>query len=77
MSIYICPDCGHEDHVFGHGGAREEAAKRGVAFLGEVPLNGKIREDSDNGVKSANPAYPQLVHRLLKELGENDTVRPA
>lgn len=68
MSMYICPNCGHEDHVFGHGGAAEEARKRSVSFLGEVPLNGKIREESDAGLKVSNNAYAQIVHRLIDTL---------
>src|ERR1700761_8696183 len=35
MSVFVCPDCGHEHHIFGHGGARETAANLGVPFLGE------------------------------------------
>jgi len=49
MSTYICPNCGHEAHIFGHGGARETARKMGAAFLGEIPLVGVIRELSDAG----------------------------
>jgi ATP-binding protein involved in chromosome partitioning len=49
MSVYICPNCGTESHIFGHGGARETARKVGVPFLGEVPLVGSIREMSDAG----------------------------
>lgn len=68
MSMYLCPNCGHEDHVFGHGGAAEEARKRSVSFLGEVPLNGKIREESDAGLKATNDAYAKIVHRLIDSL---------
>ena len=49
MSTFICPNCGHESHIFGHGGARAEAAKLGVPFLGEIPLVPVIRETSDAG----------------------------
>ncbi len=68
MSVYQCPNCGHEDDIFGHGGAREEASKRGVPFLGEIPLNGKIRAESDNGKKSSDQSYSQIVHRLTEAL---------
>ena len=68
MSLYICPNCGHEDHVFGHGGACEEASKRDVPFLGEIPLNGKIRAESDAGQRVSDPSYTQLAHRLLEGL---------
>ncbi|MDE2182772.1 MAG: iron-sulfur cluster carrier protein ApbC [Alphaproteobacteria bacterium] len=49
MSTYVCPNCGHESHIFGHGGARETAAKLGTPFLGEIPLQASIRETSDAG----------------------------
>jgi ATP-binding protein involved in chromosome partitioning len=49
MSLFICPNCGHEAHIFGHGGARETAAQLGVDFLGEIPLVQAIRETSDAG----------------------------
>jgi len=49
MSLFICPNCGHEAHIFGHGGARQTAAQLGVDFLGEIPLVQAIRETSDAG----------------------------
>jgi ATP-binding protein involved in chromosome partitioning len=49
MSTYICPHCGKESHIFGHGGARDTAKTLGVPFLGEVPLVATIRETSDAG----------------------------
>ena len=50
MSYYICPHCRHRDNVFGHGGGRQEAVRRGVPVLGEIPLFTGIRECGDNGV---------------------------
>jgi ATP-binding protein involved in chromosome partitioning len=49
MSYFACPNCGHEAHIFGHGGARAEAARLGVPFLGEVPLLLDVREAGDSG----------------------------
>ena len=49
MSYYCCPACGHRADIFGHGGARAEAAALGVPFLGEVPLHADIRKLSDEG----------------------------
>src|SRR6202012_5981036 len=49
MSTHICPNCGHESHIFGHGGAHAEAKKMNVPFLGEIPLVPLIRETSDGG----------------------------
>jgi ATP-binding protein involved in chromosome partitioning len=50
MSSFCCPNCNHESHIFGHGGARKEAEKLGVPFLGEVPLDMLVRERSDSGL---------------------------
>ena len=50
MSTFICPNCGTQSDIFGHGGARKEAERLGVPFLGEVPLHPIIREKSDAGL---------------------------
>ena len=50
MSTFICPHCGTRSDIFGHGGARAEAERLGVPFLGEVPLDMIIRENSDAGM---------------------------
>jgi len=49
MSYYLCPKCGNREEIFGHGGAREAAKKLNFAFLGEIPLDLSIREQSDSG----------------------------
>jgi len=49
MSVFVCSECGHESHIFGHGGARDTAKTLNVPFLGEIPLVPKIRETSDAG----------------------------
>jgi ATP-binding protein involved in chromosome partitioning len=49
MSTFICPNCQHETPIFGHGGARAEATRLGVRFLGEIPLDMAIRVTSDEG----------------------------
>jgi ATP-binding protein involved in chromosome partitioning len=50
MSYFLCPECGTRSDIFGHGGARHEAERLGVPFLGEVPLHMEIRERSDAGL---------------------------
>jgi len=50
MSTFICPHCGARSDIFGHGGARHEAERLNVPFLGEVPLDITIREKSDAGL---------------------------
>ena len=71
MSTYICPDCGHEAHIFGHGGVAAEAEKLGVPFLGEIPLSLDIRLAGDAGTPIAagegpvSEAYARLAQRLV------------
>lgn len=66
MSTHVCSNCGHEEHIFGHGGARTEAEKLGVRFLGEMPLSREIREKADAGEDFGIP--PGIVERLLGAL---------
>ena len=49
MSYFVCPKCGERSDIFGHGGARLEAEKLGIPFLGGVPLHMDIRATSDEG----------------------------
>ncbi|MFQ5591040.1 MAG: Mrp/NBP35 family ATP-binding protein [Phycisphaerae bacterium] len=49
MSYYLCPSCGHRDELFDHGGARAAAAELGVPFLGDIPLNTRVRVYGDSG----------------------------
>ncbi len=61
MSTFICPNCSHETQIFGHGGARREAERLGMPFLGEIPLDIAIRELSDSGapIVASRPDSPQ------------------
>ena len=76
MSYHICSNCGHREEIFGHGGARREADKLGVEFLGEVPLHISIRETADAGqpiVVSApesphSAAYRAIAKRLWEKV---------
>ncbi|MCC3243900.1 Mrp/NBP35 family ATP-binding protein [Methylocystis sp. WRRC1] len=63
MSYFLCPHCGGRSEIFAHGGARHDAEKMGVPFLGEAPLDIKIRETSDSGrpVVGAEPNSPQAA----------------
>lgn len=77
MSYFHCPHCGERSDVFGHGGARDEAAKLGVPFLGEVPLLAAVRQSGDAGqpIVLQDPASPaagafrQIASALLPQLG--------
>jgi ATP-binding protein involved in chromosome partitioning len=70
MSYFICPNCGTRSDIFGHGGARHEAERLKVPFLGEVPLDMVIRETSDSGlpVVATQPDGPHAkVYRGIAE----------
>jgi ATP-binding protein involved in chromosome partitioning len=79
MSYFLCPKCGERSEIFGHGGAREEAEKLGVPFLGEVPLHLDIRTTSDSGrpIVVDQPdsphtqVYKNIAGRVWKQLSAN------
>jgi ATP-binding protein involved in chromosome partitioning len=83
MSTFICPHCGTRSDIFGHGGARHEAERLGVPFLGEVPLALAIREKSDAGspVVASEPegAHAQAFRSIAARVREGLQVesRPA
>ena len=85
MSTFACPNCGHVSPIFGHGGARHEAEKLGVPFLGEIPLHMEIRETSDEGlpVMATKPdgphaqAYLAIARRVAEALQTGSVSRPA
>jgi ATP-binding protein involved in chromosome partitioning len=63
MSYFVAPDTGKRYDIFGHGGARREAERLGVTFLGEVPLVMEIRQTSDEGkpIVATSPDSPQAA----------------
>ena len=64
MSYFICPKCGERSDIFGHGGARMEAEKLGIPFLGGVPLHMDIRATSDEG-QPIVASSPDSVHAQI------------
>jgi ATP-binding protein involved in chromosome partitioning len=70
MSYFLCPHCGERSEIFSHGGARREAEKLGVEFLGEVPLDIAIRETSDEG-RPIVVSQPETAHaKLFRAIAE-------
>jgi ATP-binding protein involved in chromosome partitioning len=84
MSYFQCPQCGTRSDIFGHGGARHEAERLGVPFLGEVPLHMTIREKSDAGlpVVATEPdgphakAYCEIAARVGDQLKSTGRAAP-
>jgi ATP-binding protein involved in chromosome partitioning len=69
MSYFQCPHCGTRSDIFGHGGARQEAERLGVPFLGEIPLHMSVRVTSDSGtpIVESEPDGPYAA--LYREIG--------
>ncbi|MGA0540205.1 P-loop NTPase [Neotabrizicola sp. VNH66] len=71
MSSFVCPNCGHESHIFGHGGVAAEAARLDLPFLGELPLALEVRLAGDAGTPVAAgegaeaEAFARLAQRLI------------
>src|SRR4030095_6827333 len=68
MSYFIAPDTGKRYDIFGHGGARKEAARIGVAVLGEVPPPIGIREPSDAGTPVVASEPDSEITRVYREI---------
>ncbi|NNF24937.1 MAG: Mrp/NBP35 family ATP-binding protein [Rhodobacteraceae bacterium] len=72
MSTHICSNCGHEEHVFGHGGVAAEAEKLGVPLLAEIPLHLDIRVASDGGapivVSKPDSAHAAAFRSVARDL---------
>jgi ATP-binding protein involved in chromosome partitioning len=85
MSYFLCSNCGTRHEIFGHGGARAEAEKLGVPFLGEVPLDMELRQRSDSGepIVATNPnsphtaIYVKMAEQIWATLEAGSTARPA
>jgi ATP-binding protein involved in chromosome partitioning len=73
MSIHVCSNCGHAEHIFGSGGGARMAAQAGVRLLGELPLDARIREDADGGrpTVAAEPdsTRAQLYFEMARRTG--------
>ena len=76
MSVHVCSNCGHQEHIFGTGGGERMAAEADVDFLGDLPLDASIRDDADGGNPTvvANPespvskSYRQIARRVVAKL---------
>jgi ATP-binding protein involved in chromosome partitioning len=83
MSYFVCPKCGERSDIFGHGGARNEAEKLGIPFLGGVPLHMDIRATSDEGqpIVASSPdsvhaqIYRDIAAKAWSELQESSGAR--
>ncbi len=85
MSYFVCPHCGERTEIFSHGGAKREAERLGMDFLGEIPLDIAIRETSDGGepIVVSDPdsphsqAYRTIAARVWEKIGESQSQQAA
>ncbi len=84
MSYHVCSNCGHREEIFAHGGARRAAEDLDAPFLGEVPLDLKIRETSDEGAPITvqdpgsphSAAYLEIARKIWEKLGAHKKATP-
>ena len=75
MSVFSCPKCGHESHIFSHGGAMETAIQLGVAFLGEIPLTLEIRKCADSGTTMTDSMVMSTYQKIAQNMMKNIQIR--
>ena len=77
MSIHVCPRCGHEEHVFGHGGGARMASEHGVDLLGSLPLDIRIREDADGGHPTVAKSPDERNAEIFREVARRVSAKLA
>jgi ATP-binding protein involved in chromosome partitioning len=77
MSTYVCPSCGHEEHVFGTGGGQKMCKEYGVDFLGDLPLNLSIREHADAGRPTVVADPDGAISAIYKTIARRVAIKVA
>lgn len=77
MSTHICSQCGHEEHIFGEGGAKRMAEESGVEVLGALPLDIHIREQADSGNPSVAAMPESRIAEIYREIARKAAAKLA
>ncbi len=77
MSIHICSECGHAEHIFGEGGGARMAEQHKVDFLGSLPLDIRIREQGDSGNPSVAAMQDSQISNIYREIARRTSARLA
>jgi ATP-binding protein involved in chromosome partitioning len=77
MAVYVCPNCGHSEHIFGSGGGQKMATDYGVDYLGALPLNLSIREQADSGRPTAVSDPDGEIAAIYKSVARQVAVKIA
>ena len=75
MSIHICSKCGHEEHIFGEGGGKRMATQYDIPFLGSLPLDIRIREETDNGRPTVAAEPDSRIAGLYRDIARRAAAR--
>jgi len=75
MSIHICSQCGHEEHIFGEGGGQRMADQYNVDFLGALPLDKRIREETDAGKPTVVAEPDSRIAMIYREIARRTAAR--
>jgi ATP-binding protein involved in chromosome partitioning len=75
MSIHICSNCGHEEHIFGAGGGARMAEQYGVKLLGSLPLDIRIREETDGGKPTVVAEPDSRVSEIYREIARKTAAK--
>lgn len=77
MSIYVCPNCNHQEHIFGQGGGQKMCDQYGVDFLGSLPLNLSIREQADSGKPTVAADPDGAISAIYKTIARKIAIQVA
>jgi len=77
MSIHICSECGHAEHIFGEGGGSRMAEEHGVDFLGSLPLDIRIREQADSGNPTVAAMEDSQISAIYREIARKTAAKLA
>jgi ATP-binding protein involved in chromosome partitioning len=77
MSIHICSKCGHEEHIFGSGGADRMGKDYSVEVLGQLPLDIRIREETDSGKPTVVAEPESRIAEIYRGIARRVAVKVA
>ncbi|MDH3560507.1 MAG: iron-sulfur cluster carrier protein ApbC [Gammaproteobacteria bacterium] len=75
MSIHICSECGHEEHIFGEGGGQRMSDQHNVDFLGALPLDKRIREETDSGKPTVVAEPDSRIAQIYREIARRTAAK--
>ena len=75
MSIHICSQCGHSEHIFGEGGGTRMAEQHNVDFLGSLPLDIRIREQADSGNPTVSALQDSEISEIYREIARKTAAK--